>query len=147
MLALTPFLLLKAESPVQVGCNSDDSIVRLGSSRYYLRLSNDLTISEAKGKEGQLGYNIIPKDTASHLFGFIQIKRGNPVGGPSRSFDPKEYINANLLGKEIIWMVEEPGPGYFFGRMSQDKISAWISSNDRNGLERLIKLFSTLTRK
>jgi len=48
--------------------------VQLGDSEYYIALSNDLKITEARGKEGQVGYNFLPrnKNDSSGIWGFIQ---------------------------------------------------------------------------
>ena len=46
----------------------------LGQSGYIVNLPGIYTITEAKGKEGQLGYTISSQDSSNHVFGFVEIK-------------------------------------------------------------------------
>jgi hypothetical protein len=128
--------------------NYQDSIVQLGDSRYYIILPGDFKITEARGKEGQLGYNILPKDpTISGTMGFIEIEKGFPIGGHIESTGTKEYLAADFLGKKIMWAIEVTETARFIGQTPPGNISAWATAKEKSDVVRLIRICSTLTRK
>ncbi|RYY45745.1 MAG: hypothetical protein EOO06_15890, partial [Chitinophagaceae bacterium] len=87
---------------------------RLGQSNYYLLLPPTFSLLEARGKEGQLGYHIVPKDTSVAMFGFVGIKRGRPIGGTwIHDSEPIETFSSPLLDKRVQWKVYKTEAGQF----------------------------------
>lgn len=137
----------KLSSEQKTSATSDSTEIRLGESNYYLRLSDNFTITEARGKEGQLGYNIIPKDSTSQMSGFIEIEHGR-----SKSITPnwgmeKYKIPSSFLGQEIAWTVYETETGYFVAATPEAKVTARATSNKRDEIDSLISIISTLRKK
>jgi hypothetical protein len=90
---------------ISANTQNSESLVRPGNSQYYISLPDSFKISEARGKEGQLGYNIIPKDTSSTMFGFIQI-RTSTIVGEGKYEDPRSrpLQNPYLPAKKLPGM-------------------------------------------
>lgn len=122
---------------------------RLGQSNYFILLPATFSLSEARGKEGQLGYNIIPRDTGSTMFGFIEIRHGHPIGGDSiHDGPPKETVSSNFLNKQVQWNVYVTEAGNFSAYTNEKgDLNAWASSKKRNGIDSLIAIISTLKQK
>jgi hypothetical protein len=122
---------------------------RLGESNYFIQLPTNFGISEARGVEGQLGYNIIPKDTASTMFGFIEIRHGEPIGGhiPPRD-SAKIFMKSILLNKQVEWKFTKTATGYFdvFTDEKGD-LNAWAISKTINEIDTLISIIATLKQK
>ena len=123
--------------------------VRLGKSRYYIMLPNDLKMSEARGKEGQLGYDFTSRRKESDILGFIEIEHGHPVGGQD-IFSSLEGRNDSLygifLGTRTLWLIKVT-PAGLFATTPKGNVSAFITAKDRKDLDRLIMVFSTLSEK
>ncbi|MBS1655973.1 MAG: hypothetical protein JSU05_14065 [Bacteroidetes bacterium] len=137
--------------PTPMHSNSISGIyeTRLGQSNYYILLPGTFLLSEARGKEGQLGYNIIPKDTSSTMFGFIEIKQGHPIGYISiNEGSPKETISSYLLNKQVQWNIYITQTGYFDASTDEKgDLNASASSKKRNEIDSLISIISTLKQK
>jgi hypothetical protein len=125
----------------------DSNEVRLGSSNYYLKLPDSFKLTEARGKEGQLGYNIIPNDTASQMSAFIEIEKGRSIPGSLNWGQEKEKIQSTLLNKPISWTVYNTDTGYFVAITADGEVTARVTSNKRNEIDSLITIVSTLRRK
>lgn len=123
--------------------------VKLGESNYYLKTPASFEISEARGKEGQLGYNIIPKDTASTMFGFIEIKPGHPIGGGIIDEEgAKGYAISLLLNEKTTWKISQIAEtGYFNRYTGKRNISATVSAKNKNEIDSLIAIIATLVKK
>jgi hypothetical protein len=120
---------------------------QLGVSSFYLKLPPGFRLEEATGKEGQLGYDIIPLDSASTLFGSVEIQQGRPIGGANLYDNPKRYARSLFLGKETIWKMEQTETGYFVAYTRKEGISAEASSKNKKGLDSLISIIATLRKK
>ncbi len=122
--------------------------IRLGSSEFVLDLPESYELTEARGKEGQLGYTIHPKDSLVTMSGFIEIKKGYPVNRPPlEAGREKNNISSTFLEKQILWDVYETESGYFVAEIPDGAISATVSSNKRNEVDSLISIIATLKRK
>lgn len=122
--------------------------VRLGESNYYLLLPNNFEISEAQGKEGSLGYDIFPKDTSLTMFGFIDIRHGNPIGSNSEDNSAKVFAISNLSDKKVKWKIYQTETGYFNAFTSESgDLNATASSKNRIEVDSLISIIATLKRK
>ncbi|MEP6845078.1 MAG: hypothetical protein ABI861_03715 [Panacibacter sp.] len=78
-----PFLISCSNNkPATIETNTETDLPKTqpGDLKYYLRSPNAFEMTEGRGKEGQLGYNIIPKDTSSKMFAFIEIEHGRSIG-------------------------------------------------------------------
>jgi hypothetical protein len=122
--------------------------VRLGESEYFIVLPNDLKMSEARGKEGQLGYDFTSRIKGSDIFGFIEVRHGHPIGkgGLFSSSELKDSFYAPFLGIRILWRIKETQAG-LFATTQKGNVSAFIMAEDRKSMDRLITVFSTLSER
>jgi len=121
---------------------------RLGESNYYLLLPDNFEISEARGKEGQLGYNFIPYDTSSSMFGFVEIEPGShSIGGGETDEGLKGFLSSTFLNKKTTWKLYQTETKYFEANTQRGDISAYVSSKSRNEIDSLIAVIATLTKK
>ena len=122
---------------------------RLGESNYFIQLPSTYNLTEARGKEGQLGYNLIPKDTALSMTGTIEIRHGHPIGGsPNNGDTPQEIITSNLLNHEVLWKIYVTETGYFVASTDEKgEVNASVLSKNRNEIDSLIYIISTLIKK
>jgi len=134
---------------IETGSSADRQETRLGQSNYFILLPGTFYLSEARGKEGQLGYNIIPKDKKSTMFGFIEIKHGRPIGGGLvHDGPPKETILSYFLDKQVRWKIYITETGYFDAFTDEEgDLHAIASSKKRNEIDSLISIISTLKQK
>ena len=139
----------KNEIAIKTNSTADIHEARLGESNYFIQLPDIFKISEARGKEGQLGYNIIPKDTSSTMFGFIEIRHGNPIGDISQyGGPPTEIISSYLLDKKVEWKIYKTETGYFDASTNEKgDLNANASSKNRNQIDSLVSIISTLRQK
>jgi hypothetical protein len=123
--------------------------VRLGSSNYFLLLPNDFEVSEARGKEGQLGYNIVPKDTSSTMFGFVEIRRGRPIGGDLHDdINSKPFAETILGNKKVQWKITTTETGYYQAFTSENgDLNAHVSSKARADIDTLVSIIASLKKK
>ena len=103
-------------------------------------------LEEARGIEGQLGYNIIPKDSSSTAFGFIEIQHGRPIGDNSRlDKSAKLFAKSYLSDKKVNWTIYKTETGYFIAFTTEDgDINANVSSKKRTEIDSLISIIATL---
>jgi hypothetical protein len=151
VLSISLIILLTSSSSrlLFIGQNTRNDVkVRLGKSKYYIMLPDYLKIKEARGKEGQLGYCIIPKDTSSKIFGFIEIVHGNPIGGGTIGTGaPIALVPSTFLNQQIAWKIYKTETGYFFAETPEGDVRADASSNKRNEIDSMISIISTLAAK
>jgi hypothetical protein len=122
--------------------------MRLGESNYYLNLPDSFKLEEARGKEGQLGYHIVPFDTAIGMFGFVEIQYGTPIGNTYRGGPGKLIAKSNLLNKEVEWILEDRLEGFMYAYTDEKgDFNANVSARTRNGIDSLISWISTLKTK
>lgn len=123
--------------------------MRLGESNYFIQLPSTYNLAEARGKEGQHGYNLIPKDTTSTMFGTIEIRSGHPIGGsPYNGDTSNEIITSNLLNREVGWKIYATETGYFVASTDEKgEVNASVQSKNRNEIDSLIYIISTLNKK
>lgn len=123
--------------------------VQLGNSNYYLSMPSNFQISEARGKEGQLGYNIIPKDTSSTMFGFIEIRHGSPIGGNLYgNLNSKPFAESLLANKKVLWKIVMTETGYYQAYTSENgDLNAHVSSKRQSDINTLISIVASLKKK
>ena len=123
--------------------------VKLGASQFYLRIPNSFKVIEARGKEGQHGFHILPKDTSSKMFGFIEIAHGLPIGDSATvQRIPKEYVQSTFLNLQTKWAIYVTETGYFDAETPRNRgISAEAISNKRNDIDSLISIIGTLSER
>ncbi len=103
------------------------ALTRLGESPYYLNLPANYRIEEARGKEGQVGYNILSADTASTMHGFIEIEKGHSIMNDTTG---KDYSNSVFLNKQITWKISTfEETGYQTVRTPPGDVTAWATAN------------------
>ena len=142
----------QSESYPTIGANTNRNVkeTRLGESKYYLLLPDKFDLSEARGKEGQLGYNIIPKDSTSTMYGFIEIEKGNQIVGERLPSDTirYEYIQSYLLAEKVKWTIHKTETHYYVASSSSyGNLSANASSKNRNDIDSIISIIATLKKK
>jgi len=131
---------------IYTGCtNIPVSETRLGNSKYFIQLPDAFEISEARGKEGQIGYNITPKDSTSTMLGFIEIKPGNPIGNISPDEgSTNEIVASYLLNKKVQWKVHKTEAGYFRASTNEKgDVNASAFSKNRYEIDLLISIIKT----
>jgi hypothetical protein len=123
--------------------------VQLGNSNYYLLLPDNFEISEARGKEGQLGYNIMPKDTSLTMFGFIEIRHGHPIGGNLYdNLNSKAFAESLLANIRVQWKIATTETGYYQAYTSENgDLNARVSSKPRTDIDTLISIVASLKKK
>jgi hypothetical protein len=133
------------ELPIIEANTGNGKDIRLGESDFYLKLPNGFEISEAHGKEGQLGYNIIPKDTTSNLHGSIEIERGNPVGeGYHSGENSKRYKKSSFLNKIVTWKIYQTETKRLIAYTKKGSISADVSARNNLEVDSMIAIIATL---
>src|SRR5436190_14796718 len=121
--------------------------VRLGQTDYYLRIPNIFEVTENHGKEGQIAYGIDSKDTSSNSYGFIEIDLGQRTGDRSDDWGIlKEKVRSNLLGRQTTWKIYQTETGYWDAITLIGKIYAQVSSKNKNEIDSLISIISTLSK-
>ncbi|HQZ97359.1 MAG TPA: hypothetical protein PLP21_13640 [Pyrinomonadaceae bacterium] len=120
---------------------------RLGESNYYISIPETLRVAEARGKEGQLGYNILAKDPASDLYGFVEIKKGQGIHSGSDT-ETKPFLRSRLIKDDVVWSVVKTSTGTLTAATNETgDLNARASSKNENGLERMIAIIATLRTK
>ena len=122
--------------------------VQLGESQYYLEIPDNFELSEARGKEGGLGYNIVPRDSASKMFGFVEIEPAGGIGDDSEVDSTRIFVQSYLSGKKVKWKIYQTYKGYFEAYSSHNgNLSAYAISNKRSDIDTLVSIIATLMRK
>ena len=153
LLGLFSFLLsCSNEAPDVVSVASNSAInmksqgpeeMVFGQSGYIVNLPGIYTITEAKGKEGQLGYTISSQDSSNHVFGFVEIKKGMGITPKSDAAD-KPFMKATFNGDETQWMMHRTETGYFEAYTPIDKeIRARVNSDREQEVSELVMLLAT----
>jgi hypothetical protein len=115
----------------------------LGQSGYMVNLPGIYTITEAKGKEGQLGYTISSQDSSNHVFGFVEIKKGMGII-PKPAAGDKPFMKSKFNGDETQWMLHRTETGYFEAYTPTDNdIRARVSSDREKEVRELVMLLAT----
>ena len=124
---------------------------RLGESNYYIQLQGKFKLSEAHGIEGPLGYDIVPLDSSSTMNGFIEIDKGEPIGGDLASKFPNDTVltKSYLLNKLVDWKIRRTETGNFLYAYTHEpgNLNAWIYGKTTNEIDSLISIISTLKQK
>jgi hypothetical protein len=130
----------------KIGYNANE--IRLGTSEFYLIVPDDIEVTEGRGKEGQLAYNLFSKDSSSKMFGYIEIEHGYPINQIKHCENPKEYTYSIFLKSKVKWTICETQMGYsYIETIGYNGISAGAFSNNKNELDSLISIIGTLSEK
>lgn len=135
---------------IQPNTSADLIETRLGTSDYYVSIPPGFEIKEARGKEGQLGYNIMPRDETIDQYGFIEIKRGSPImsGFDSLVGSGKAFAKARLLDNDVVWSSYKTETGYYSAYTTEiGDLNARASSKDQKQVESMIAIIATLKHK
>ena len=121
---------------------------RLAETDYYINIPETMQIEIARGKEGQIGYSFVPKDSSMTLFGFIEIDFGQRLGDRDSDWGTLiEKVQSNLLNRQAIWKIYQTETGRYVAESSIKKIYAKVSSDTKSGVDSGISIISTLNRK
>ncbi len=85
-------------------------------------------IIETRGKEGQVGYSLAPKDTLITTHCFIETESGRSVGGRSSDESAKAYVRSNLLDLKTTWQLYKTETDYYIAYTEKKGISVEIAS-------------------
>jgi len=118
--------------------------VKLGESDYYLTIPTEFEVEEARGKEGQLGYHIRNANDTTHTSAFIEIKPGHPIGGKNIPENSVAYAQSIILNDKKTWRLNELETGFFVSFSKKGKISLEVTSKNKNEVDFLIAVVSTL---
>ena len=124
----------------------------LGNTEYHVSVPNNIIIAEARGKEGQHGFNLLMRDTSKQLhgwYGFIEVESG---GGIEGSYDNQdefvENVSSSILNKKVIWkirkMIDGSHKGYYYGVAQKGKLSFTAQAATKSGVDSMIAIVSTL---
>ena len=122
---------------------------RLGETQYVLNHPANMFLEEARGKEGQLGYGLWLKDSASRfsgMHGFIEIEHGKGIGSAEKDGPAIEVVRTIVLNKPALWSVIQTGTGYYTSFMKIGGFSFTASALHRSSLDSVIAILSTLTK-
>jgi hypothetical protein len=121
--------------------------MRLGESNYYVSIPESYQLTEARGKEGQLGYNLMAREGEPGAYGFIEIRRGFPIGVGTND-TAKKFAVSKLDDRNVEWFIEQTEAGYFmaFTQESGD-LNARASSKQLHEVETMIAIIATLKQK
>ncbi len=116
----------------------------LENTGFSVQIPDSFRIEEANGKEGQLGFSIIPLNENSSIHGFIEILKGNPHLADDKT--KKEVFCTSVLnGKPVTWSIYKTETDFFYAESSEvGELSATAVSNDKTEVELLIRIISTL---
>ena len=132
----------------KTGINTNE--VKLGDSKLYLIVPDYIKVIEARGKEGQHGFNILPKDTSSKMYGFIKVAHGHPIGDSNNNEcnHPEKPIQSIFINVQVKWTICVVETGYFYAWTNGYKgITASASSHNRTEIENLISIIGTLSER
>ena len=132
----------------KIGNNANE--VQLGDSKFYLKVPDNIKVIEARGKEGQHGFNILPKDTSSKMYGFIEVAHGHPIGDSSinECKNAEKAIQSIFLNVQVLWTICVTQTGYFNAKTNgYEGITAYAYSDKRKEVEDMISIIGTLTGK
>ena len=119
----------------------------LGNTQYSIELPDSFRIEEANGKEGQLGFSIIPLSENSSMQGFIQILKGNPHLADDK-IKKEVFCTSFLNGKPVMWSIYKTETDYLYAESSEvGELSATAVSKNKTEVELLIRIISTLKMK
>jgi len=110
----------------------------LGNTEYSIELPDSFRIEEAIGKEGQLGFSIIPLNENSSMHGFIEILKGNPHLAHDKT--KKEVFCTSVLnGKPVTWSIHKTETDYLYAESTEvGELSATAVSKDKTEVELMI---------
>ena len=126
---------------------------RLGSSNYYLLLPvilpDTFRIVEAHGIEGQLGYHFTFKDSSLLKTFFIEISRGQPVGGTLHDSTKGElFAQSSLADKIVRWRITKTESNFYQVFTAEGgNLNAHFSCKAKTDINYLISIIATLKQK
>lgn len=121
--------------------------IRLGQTNYYLKLSDAFELSQAKGKEGQIGYDIFPKDSSSGMFGFIEVDLGQRLHDKIDDRGIlKEKVQSKLLNRKAVWKIYQTKTEYYVAETSVRNVYSEVSCKKINDIDLLISIMTTLSK-
>ena len=112
-----------------------------------------MLINEARGKEGQHGFDLMLRDSASQLHGLnasIEVEYGNTIEGPYEAIEDElvEFVRSTGLNRSVQWKVrkimEGLHTGHLYARAHKGPISFTASAPTKSGLDSMIAILSTL---
>jgi len=124
---------------------NDLKVTRLGQTNYYLNLATDFELTQARGKEGQIGYDIFPKDQSPRASGFIEIDEGQRLHDAIDDWGIlKEKVQSKLLNHETIWRIYQTETGRYVAETSKRNVYASVSAGNIVSVDSLIAIIATL---
>ena len=122
---------------------------QLGTSGYYIKLPESFNMIEVHGKEGTLIYDIVPRDTASTIFGYIILVAGKPIGeNLSERKKAVAFARSAFNDKDVKWKIYQTEAGYF-DAFTDEKgdLNAGVSSKRREDVDAVISIIASLQKK
>lgn len=141
---------MTSEKPLpskKIGTNINE--VKLGDSKFYLRIPDSFNVIEARGKEGQHGFHILPKDTSLKMSGFIEIQHGHPIIDSNESLGTLTgHIQSTFLNVPIKWVIYFSKSKFYYAETPViEGISASAFSGKRDDIDSLISIVQTLVER
>lgn len=131
----------------KIGVNINE--VKLGDSKFYLRIPDGFDVVEARGKEGQRGFNILPKNNSSKMFGSIETQHGHPIIDSNETLGTvTEYIQSTFLDVPIKWVIYFSKSKYYYAETPVIRgISASAFSDKRDDIDSIISIIHSLVER
>jgi hypothetical protein len=125
---------------------------KLGATGYVVNIPSNMYVEEARGKEGQLGYDILSNDSIYQLqkpSALIEVERGRPIGGRQHADDGKltGYIQSIVFGKKTKWSLRLSETKYYTAYATRNGLSFYAESSTTEGIDSMIAIVGTLTKE
>ncbi|MCX6316503.1 MAG: hypothetical protein NTW29_04385 [Bacteroidetes bacterium] len=125
---------------------------KLGATGYVMNIPYNMYVEEARGKEGQLGYDILSNDSIYQLqkpYVFIEVESGRPIGGRQHADDGKltGYIQSIVFGKKNKWSLRLSETKYYTAYATRNGLSFYAESLTTEGIDSMITIVGTLTKE
>ncbi len=130
--------------------SADANEVKLGDSKFYLTVPDNIKVIEARGKEGQHGFNILPKDDSLKFYGFIEIQHGVPIidSNYDDCKDEKIYTKSIFLNEQVTWTICATENKYIdIKTKGYNGITAFAYADKKSDIDSLINIIGTLSEK
>lgn len=141
-------LLSACASAPKLTNNSNFLPTRLGSSDYMIDLPLSYKMTEARGKEGQLGYHFAPNDEGLQNSFFVELKQGKGI--VAEDDEPVEStIQALVLGEKVTFKINRNINQYYSGITREHSVFPKLTAGayQKAHLEEMIQIMATLRKE
>jgi hypothetical protein len=122
---------------------------RLEETDYFINFGDNFRFeNNGFGKEGQKTYVIVAKDSASNMLVSIEIDEGQQLLDRGVNWGTIiDTLESTLLKRKVFWKVYKSQTKSYVAELSSGKIWVNVFSKDQKGIDSLISIVATLTKK